>query len=59
MVRWNVGFGLGESGNIGIYNSIRDFSGAEDRIDISALLTGDDPVSDAISDFVRITTNKK
>lgn len=41
------------------YNSIRDFSVAEDRIDISALLTGYDPVSDAISDFVRITTNKK
>lgn len=40
-------------------NNIRDFNAAEDRIDISALLSGYDPVTDAISDFVRITTNKK
>ncbi len=45
--------------NINKHDTIRDFNAAEDVIDISAVLSGYDPVADAIADFVRIVSNKK
>lgn len=45
---------------IDTFDNIRDFSIAEgDTIDISDLLSGYDPLSDAITDFVNITQNSK
>jgi Ca2+-binding RTX toxin-like protein len=40
-------------------DTIRDFNAVEDVIDISAILTGYDPLSDLINDFVSIATNRK
>lgn len=47
---------LASDGTDGI-DTITDFNAGMDKIDISDLLSGYDPVSDAISDFVRVTDN--
>lgn len=38
---------------------VRDYNAAEDVIDISAIMTGYDPLSDLINDFIRVTYNSK
>lgn len=45
------------SDGAGSVDTITDFNAGMDHIDISDLLSGYDPVTDAISDFVRVTDN--
>ncbi len=42
--------------NLNNVDYVRDFSKAEDILDLSSLLTGYDPVNDAIADFLQVTT---
>ncbi len=47
-----------DAATIGFIDRIKDFSMAQgDRLDLSGVLTGFDPLSDAIGQFVKITTN--
>lgn len=42
-----------------VYDVVADFNAKEDIIDLSLLIEGYDPLSDAISDFVRVSSSKK
>lgn len=42
--------------NLNNVDYVRDFSKAEDTLDLSSLLTGYDPINDAIADFLQVAT---